>query len=416
MEQSASQVILLSLNKVIQRSSSFFSTLPWNPPPIQWFCGDGFIFGTLTVPPEHTQPHRLLRCTILAASFFLRQLGWWVLRPPLEAVLQLRNPRRDQPPPRLPPRISLLACWLNAFDPDEVRTWMACGVSDWRQLRHRVPWIQSGAAHKHRRSCWPDQCAPACRLLADKPALLQLADPNWNVPCIILEKGAEEFSLGMEKPPWWHDALRGPGVILKPLRGSGCRGVVRYFFSNGTIESEVLFRAPSNRSEPQHPSTDPGALFRHWQNLIQSKEKAIAMPYLEAAPSLPSTSPSLVVRVITGHDQIDSPITVRCAWLELPLSDGSLALITLNGRVLPNPEPIQSAAEQAELLEWQTLLIDPPPLIKQCLDHSVTMHQRLPPIDQVAWDWIPTASGPILLEGNSSFSLLEPQLIAQIST
>ena len=141
----------------------------------------------------------------------------------------------------------------------------------------------------------------------------------------------------------------------------------------------------------------------------------MAMPYVQGAAILPSTSPSVVVRVITEQDHLNAPVIVQCAWVELPLAEGSVALVTLNGAVLPTPDPIRSSVELGELVAWQTLLADPPPLIRRCLSLSVAMHQRLPPIDQVAWDWIPAAGGPVLLEGNSGFSLLEPQLIAELS-
>jgi hypothetical protein len=45
-----------------------------------------------------------------------------------------------------------------------------------------------------------------------------------------------------------------------------------------------------------------------------------------------------------------------------------------------------------------------------CLEASLAIHQTLPPIDAVAWDWIPAAPDPLLLEGNSGFGMLVPQL------
>jgi hypothetical protein len=38
------------------------------------------------------------------------------------------------------------------------------------------------------------------------------------------------------------------------------------------------------------------------------------------------------------------------------------------------------------------------------------MHQRLPPIDQVAWEWIPSEPEVKLIEGNSGFGLMVPQM------
>jgi hypothetical protein len=49
-----------------------------------------------------------------------------------------------------------------------------------------------------------------------------------------------------------------------------------------------------------------------------------------------------------------------------------------------------------------------PPELLACLEASVALHQALPPIDAVAWDWIPAASQPLLLEGNGGFGLLAP--------
>ena len=38
------------------------------------------------------------------------------------------------------------------------------------------------------------------------------------------------------------------------------------------------------------------------------------------------------------------------------------------------------------------------------------MHQRLPPIDQVAWEWIPSEPEVQLIEGNFCFGLMVPQM------
>ena len=39
------------------------------------------------------------------------------------------------------------------------------------------------------------------------------------------------------------------------------------------------------------------------------------------------------------------------------------------------------------------------------------MHYKLPEINKVAWDWIPTRNEPILLEGNPNFNILIPQIL-----
>ncbi|MCT0231173.1 hypothetical protein KQ306_09970 [Synechococcus sp. CS-1324] len=365
--------------------------------------------------PQPPKQHSFIWCLAKASALVLQQLGWWILRPPLLAARKLWQPQLDQPQPHLPRRLSLPACWLNAFAPDEVRTWMACGVSDWSQLKQRIPRIHSSAVHQRRRALWPEQCASASRLLADKAALLDLADASWRVPFLVLDDENSQLPYREEDHPWWAEALHGSGVVLKPTRGSACRDVVRFQSINGQLQSHVLFRAQPRSSGADPHGEDPRALLHHWRTLTQSNEPALAMPYLQGASILPPTSPTVVVRVITQQNHLNAPITVQCAWVELPLAEGSLALVTLNGIALPTPEPIRSSVEHGELVAWQSLLADPPPLIQSCLSLSVAMHQRLPPIDQVAWDWIPAACGPMLLEGNSGFSLLEPQLITEVS-
>jgi hypothetical protein len=123
-----------------------------------------------------------------------------------------------------------------------------------------------------------------------------------------------------------------------------------------------------------------------------------------------------VVRVITAHDSVTAPITVALAWLEVPLAGGVVASINLEGQSLPCPDPPLSPAQRQTLLRWEERLkAGIPSSITACLVAAVQMHARLPPIDQVAWDWIPADPHPQLLEGNGSFGLLVPQLLTHLN-
>jgi hypothetical protein len=158
-------------------------------------------------------------------------------------------------------------------------------------------------------------------------------------------------------------------------------------------------------------------LLLHWQRLCGSSEPALAAPYLSHSSEMPTTEPSVVVRVITTQASVvDAPIAIRHAWLEVPLGQGTVAFLSLRGVALPHPVlPIQ-ACEQAMLEAWQERLrASPPPCIRAVLDAAVSMHALLPPIDQVAWDWIPAEPEPLLLEGNGGFGLLVPQLWEQLA-
>jgi hypothetical protein len=71
--------------------------------------------------------------------------------------------------------------------------------------------------------------------------------------------------------------------------------------------------------------------------------------------------------------------------------------------------------EQDKLQEWQRILkTEAPSCVSACLEAAVAMHNLLPPMDQVAWDWIPAGTQPLLLEGNGGFGLLVTQLFEQL--
>lgn len=93
-----------------------------------------------------------------------------------------------------------------------------------------------------------------------------------------------------------------------------------------------------------------------------------------------------------------------------------MAFLNLEGRALPQPRTTLSPPQREALGRWQELLkAGVPACIRECLHAAVALHALLPPIDQVAWDWIPAEPQPLLLEGNGSFSLLMPQLFARMN-
>ncbi|MGA1476247.1 MAG: hypothetical protein ACO4AI_14040 [Prochlorothrix sp.] len=157
--------------------------------------------------------------------------------------------------------------------------------------------------------------------------------------------------------------------------------------------------------------------------LAGTKESFIVQPYRTQSPNLPPTDPAVVVRVISSRSDTQASIKVERAWLEIPLSsrphqsatNGPVVVLDLEGHVLPRLGAPLTFSQQMELKTWIDLLKDLPVIIERCLDGSIEMHSRLPPINAVAWDWIPADGGPVLLEGNGCFSLLEPQLLEALS-
>jgi hypothetical protein len=203
-------------------------------------------------------------------------------------------------------------------------------------------------------------------------------------------------------------------VVLKPQRGHGGRAVIRFRLTAAGLEQQALFRRLRADAPAYGPAAapDPAQLVQHWQQLCRSQEPALSAPYLEHSPALPPADPAAVLRVITARASPTAPISVQQAWLEAPLAAGRVAFLSLDGRCLPMLGDPLTPEQQAALEDWQHLLrAGIPPCLAACLEAAAALHGQLPPIDRVAWDWIPADPHPQLLEGNGGFGLLVPQLL-----
>jgi hypothetical protein len=213
---------------------------------------------------------------------------------------------------------------------------------------------------------------------------------------------------------------------LKPRCGHGGRAVVHYRRHGGAIAARPLFGGDPTPVSLQHGDHSPPALAADWRRRTGCRETAIAQPYVRHSQALPGADPSVVLRVITGRAAPGAPVAVRHAWMEIPMqthggqSHGggrgdriTVLLLGLDGTMPPIPGAATDPLLEDRRRAWRHCLADPPGVLSQCLEGSLEMHRRLPPIDAVAWDWIPASRGPVLLEGNGGFSLLEPQLLQQ---
>ena len=366
-----------------------------HPPPWRWLCHDRF-WQRLGTAPIWQLPLELFQ-----------QVHWWLIVP------FRPRPSCDRFKVSIPLYLRLRACWLNSYQPKEVKWWWATGVRNWKELSFHIPETLVGQLHGERRRHWPSQCRPALELLGDKAALLALSPSVWQPAFLKLEPHAPAGST----PAWWWDALNGDGVVLKPLRGHAGRGVVRFRWSEQGLRQEGLFHQLPQTAPtwlvPQ--AADPEALHQRWQRITGSCEAALASPYLNHSPLLPESNPSVVVRVLTEQVEPGSSVRVALAWLEIPLIDGAVAFLGLDGQALPKPGEPFTAEQRQELSHWQEQLKGQGwPAIQACLVAAQTMHGLLPPIDQVAWDWIPAEPMPLLLEGNGGFGLLVPQLFQHL--
>ena len=366
-----------------------------HPPPWLWLA-QGRLWQRRGVGPHRSLPLELLQ-----------QLHWCLVRPWLA-------PRRPKALTPLPWSLSWRACWLNSYRFAEVTWWHALGVNSWAALSRQLPDSLVAAIHAERRASWPLQCQAALSLLSDKAALLELTPPPWRQPFAVLDQSSGVQSPAPPVPPWWNPALSAGGLVLKPQRGHGGREVLRFRLTPSCLEQQALFRNLPADAPTLSPAVapDPAQLLQHWQQLCRTQEPALAAPYLEHSPALPPADPAAVLRVITARATPDATISVQQAWLEAPLGSGPVAFLSLEGRCLPILGEPLTAEEQAALDHWQELLrAGVPPCLAACLEAATALHHLLPPIDQVAWDWIPADPYPLLLEGNGGFGLLVPQLL-----
>ena len=132
--------------------------------------------------------------------------------------------------------------------------------------------------------------------------------------------------------------------------------------------------------------------------------------YVEHNRKLIYTYPSIVIRVITRMDYYSKIIYEEQTWLEIPSKNGLTIYLDNLGNYLPIYKTLDSnqqnlIKEIRELISKQSF-----ELISDCIENSKKMHKKIPPINCVAWDWIPSDPKPTLLEGNSGFSNLIPNL------
>lgn len=165
---------------------------------------------------------------------------------------------------------------------------------------------------------------------------------------------------------------------------------------------------------------DEAAVKQAWQ-VLTGKGEALLQPLLINHPLLAQASPTdvaITLRVVTRQHS-DGPCTW---WAELQVSSevssgGSrgfwrFPISVLDGRVsCLGREWFLKQAWQDEYDElWQRLsATEPVPFWSQVGTDCLKAHQALPKVWAIAWDWVITPDGPVLLEGNGGWGLGEVQ-------
>ena len=215
-----------------------------------------------------------------------------------------------------------------------------------------------------------------------------------------------------------YDVLRREGSLFCKTR-NGSRGVRAF---ECWIENEKII----GRKFEGEKLTCKEAVSKAWLDLLKHDE-ALVQPLLQNHPifaHLETDGRAITVRCITinGIKGVKG-VKVISAALEIPIvateceqhgqyvilpisiSNGNIALFHKNA-ILSDYEKnnidqiLKNLSESKCLPYWQDLI-----------HHSINAHKLFPYNWAIAWDWILTPEGPILLEGNVSFGGATPQMI-----
>ncbi|WP_321325285.1 sugar-transfer associated ATP-grasp domain-containing protein [uncultured Parasphingorhabdus sp.] len=166
---------------------------------------------------------------------------------------------------------------------------------------------------------------------------------------------------------------------------------------------------------------DQQSVIAAWESLLE-RDHALVQPALQNHPQLAPLVPdgrAITVRCITFQDGRD--IAIMCASLEIPAErkpsdrpdtyvilpvDADSGLVQPLAGNLPLPEPVRQSQRDMlkaiggprPLPDWQALI-----------GHSLSAHGAFSEFWAIAWDWVLTPDGPILLEGNTGFGGSLPQ-------
>lgn len=173
------------------------------------------------------------------------------------------------------------------------------------------------------------------------------------------------------------------------------------------------------------PLPDTEAVETAWQALLQLDD-ALIQPRLDNHPRLASLGlqdEAITVRWIS--EWREDQLACLSAVLEVPThraeKDGStlytvLPIEATTGRVLPWPT---RSGLTGEAREWVTRLsrtlrecgLETLPHWHELAARTAQAHAAFPDICAIAWDWVITPEGPMLLEGNTGWGAAMPQML-----
>lgn len=246
-------------------------------------------------------------------------------------------------------------------------------------------------------------------LLQDKPALAERL-ARLGIPVVptvgCVARGADSTSLA--------EQMRGLDEVFCKSR-SGNQG-------RNAFAAWRIARSLAGLSFAGRPLNDTAQVERAWRDLLK-RDDAVIQPRLKNHPALaPMTdgNEAITVRLITQWTA-EAPACLD-ASLEIPggrdPDSGHTRYVVLplrpeSGELQPLPPKILLTAEARARAE--NLLCDAPtdrvPEWDTVVHNSFRAHAAFPDVHAIAWDWVVTPEGPVLLEGNSGWGMAVPQML-----
>lgn len=244
-------------------------------------------------------------------------------------------------------------------------------------------------------------------LLQDKLATAEALRP-LGIPVVDTLRCIED----VKHCPALGQLLDGGGRVFCKTR-SGNRG-------RGAFMAWVTEDGLQGRSFAGYDLFDTATVEQAWRQLLML-DKAIIQPCLKNHPVLAALAhdeEAITVRFISQWQ--DSALSSLVSVLEIPTGRTEnartvytlLPIDALSGLILPWPqsEYLPPLAHERMAQVWTKL---PHGLSIPCWDELVSgsyrAHRQFPDIWAIAWDWVVTPSGPILLEGNAGWVVTVPQ-------
>ncbi len=314
----------------------------------------------------------------------------------------------------------IFSCIINSFELKELEIYSRFNIKTWEELKNFKPYKMVKYINKEERKYWSNNCKEGINLLNNKSSLYKISPNKWKPYHIVLNNSKEkqkDVFLNQFYKNKILPYLKVTGLILKPDNGSKSKDIILYrLFDNKLFASNLFCNSAGTKYKYLNINyKDLNALYSHWQKTTKNKTNAILMPYIKNDYSLAWSSPSAVIRVITQKKLSNIEIKVDNCWIEICLDKKIYFIDYFSKKFFNiNSNKINNISHQYIIDKWTNQEKEPNCRnvnIKSCLNASIEMHSRLPEINKVAWDWIPTKNEPILLEGNPNFNILIPQIL-----